>query len=414
MSNPLHDAIEQINKAGKLAGIKPETLAVLSKPQKTIEVDLEIEMDNGQKKTFKAYRVQYNNALGAFKGGIRFHQNVSLDEVTALAGWMTWKTAVVNIPFGGGKGGIIVDPKELSKNELEKLSRAYIRAIHEHIGPDKDVPAPDVNTTPQIMAWMMDEYSQIVGHNSPACITGKPLEVFGSLGRNTATAQGGVYVLEEITKKRSLIPGKTNIIVQGFGNAGKYVAQILSNLGYQIIGISDSQGGVVCESGCIDIDKLIKHKEETGSIINYKKYKTLSNEDFLQTKTDILILAALEDQINEKNADKIQASIILELANGPISYEGEKILLKKNILIIPDILANAGGVTVSYFEWVQNLRQWYWEEEKINSLLKKTMVQTFHNVFQNMEFHKTDMRTSAYIIALNKVAKAVELRGWVK
>jgi glutamate dehydrogenase/leucine dehydrogenase len=412
MNNPLHDALDQLRAAAKILNLDPQILKLLETPQNPIEVDIPITMDSGEEKTFKGYRVQHNNVLGPYKGGIRFHPQVSKDEVTALSIWMTWKSAILGLPYGGGKGGVVVDPKSLSQSELERLSRGYMRAIYDQVGPDKDIPAPDVNTTPQIMAWMMDEYSQIAGYNVPGCITGKPVELFGSLGRNTATAQGGVYILEEVIKKQNLKPHETNVIIQGFGNAGRHVAKILSLLGFQIIGISDSKGGITCESGSININELIGYKKETGSVINFNGYTTLSNEEFLETTTDVLILAALEDQITEKNVNNIKAKIILELANGPISYQADKILAENKILVLPDVLANAGGVTVSYFEWVQNLRNWYWDEEKVRVRLKNAMIKAFHNVYEAMDNHHTDMRTAAYFLAVSKVAKAMELRGW--
>lgn len=414
MSNPLHNAIQQLRATAKLINLNDDALNLLEKPQKIISVEVPVIMDNGDKKIFQGFRIQHNNILGPYKGGIRFHQDVTQDEVNALAMWMTWKCAVVGIPFGGGKGGIIVNPKELSVNELEQLSRNYIREIYQEIGPQKDIPAPDVNTTAQIMAWMMDEYSKLTGYNVPGCITGKPVEVFGSVGRENATAQGGVYVLTELINQQQLVPEKTKVLIQGFGNAGSFAAQLLANLGYQIIGVSDSQGGVISHNQDLVIADLADYKRETGSIVGFANTKTISNKEFLEQPADILILAALENQIDQHNAQKIQAKIILELANGPITPAGEKILLDKNIIIVPDILANAGGVTVSYFEWVQNLRNWYWTEEKVQEGLKNIMIKAFNSVQKTAAAHQTDLRTAASILAVTKVVKAMKLRGWVK
>jgi glutamate dehydrogenase len=412
MNTALQNALEQLKKTAEIINLDSKSLELLQTPQNIIEVEIPVVMDNGQEKIFKGYRAQHNNALGPYKGGIRFHPKVEKDEVKALALWMTWKGAIVGIPFGGGKGGVTVDPKELSKNELEKLARGYIRAIYDHIGPQKDIPAPDVNTTPQIMAWMMDEYSKIAGYNVPACITGKPVEIFGSIGRNTATAQGGVYVLQELVQKKNLIPQEIKVVVQGFGNVGKYSATILSQLGYKIIGVSDSKGGIFCENGFNNIDEIINHKKTTRSVVGFNNLETISNKELLELPADILILGAMENQITEENANNIKAKIILELANGPITYEADKILAENNICIIPDILANSGGITVSYFEWVQNLRNFYWDEDKVDRRLKKIMTKACHHVYNIAEEKQTDMRTAANILAVQKVAKAMELRGW--
>lgn len=409
--NALNNALEQLKKTAETMNLDAKSLKLLQTPRNVVAADIPVMMDNGEEKIFKGWRAQHNDALGPFKGGIRFHQDVTEDEVRALAIWMTWKGAIVGIPYGGGKGGVTVNPKELSKNELEKLSRGYIRAIYEHVGPDKDIPAPDVNTNPQIMAWMMDEYSKIAGYNVPGCITGKPVELFGSVGRTEATSQGGVFILEEFTKKLNLKPQETKIVVQGFGNVGKYAAEILYKLGYKIICVSDSKGGILDESG-LDIKEVEKHKETTGSVVGFKNLPEIINQDLLELPCDILILGAMENQITKENAGNIKAKIILELANGPITYEADEILKEKNIPVIPDVLANAGGVTVSYFEWVQNLANYYWDLEEVNSKLKKIMVKAFHNVHKISEEYNTDMRTAANILAVQKVAKAMELRGW--
>jgi len=412
MNNPLNNAIEQIETAAKIINVDPRFLELLKKPQNIIAVDIPVILDNGASKIFKGYRVQHNNALGPNKGGIRFHPQVNQDEVTALATWMTFKCATVGIPFGGGKGGVTVNPKELSKNELEKLSRGYIRAIYKHIGPAKDIPAPDVGTNPQIMTWMMDEYSQITGYNVPGCITGKPVELFGSRGRETATAQGGVYVLAELVKKKNMEPQKTKVIIQGFGNAGMYATKILSQQGYQIIGTSDSSGGIISQDGSINVDELIKHKKNTGSVANFNNCQNVTNQELLETENDILIMAALENQITDENVNNIKTKIILELANGPITNEADKILVQNNISVIPDILANAGGVTVSYFEWVQNLQNWYWDADTIDNKLKQIMTQAFNDIYETRQTHQIDLRMAAYVLAIQKIANAMKLRGW--
>lgn len=407
----LNNALEQLKKTAEIINLDAKSLELLQTYQNIIEEEIPVAMDNGEEKIFKAYRAQHNNALGPYKGGIRFHQDVTKDEVKALAMWMTWKGAVVGIPFGGGKGGVIVNPKELSQNELEKLSRGYIRAFYKHVGPNKDIPAPDVNTNPQIMAWMMDEYSEIAGHNVPGCITGKPVELFGSVGRTEATAQGGIFILEEFIKKQDLKPQETKIVIQGFGNVGKYAAEIMSGLGYKIVAVSDSKGGILDENG-LNIKKLADHKKITRTVVGFNNLAEITNQELLQLPADILILGAFENQITKENASKIKAKIILELANGPITYEADTILKEKNIPVIPDILANAGGVTVSYFEWVQNLANYYWDLEEVNSKLKKIMVKAFNHVLKISEEYNTDMRAAANILAVQKVAKAMELRGW--
>ncbi|MFH1564620.1 MAG: Glu/Leu/Phe/Val dehydrogenase [bacterium] len=409
--NVLNNALEQLKKTAQIINLDAKSLELLQTPRNVVKVEIPVTMDNGEERIFKGYRAQHNDALGPFKGGIRFHQDVTEDEVRALAIWMTWKGAIVGIPYGGGKGGVTVNPKELSKGELEKLSRGYIRAIYEHIGPDKDIPAPDVNTNPQIMAWMMDEYSKIAGYNVPGCITGKPVELFGSVGRTEATSQGGVFILEEFARKQNLIPQETKIIIQGFGNVGKYAAKILSQLGYKIIAVSDSKGGILNEGG-LNIEELENHKQTTGSVIGFNNLAKITNQELLELPADILILGAFENQITKENANNIKAKIILELANGPITCEADAILKEKNIPVIPDVLANAGGVTVSYFEWAQNLANYYWDLEEVNSKLKKIMVKAFHDVYNISQEYNTDMRTAANMLAIKKVAKAMELRGW--
>ena len=410
-------ACKQIEKTASYLEFDGKILEKIKEPQNILEFPVKIKMDDGKEKKFKGYRVQHSNARGPFKGGIRFHPQVDLSEVEALATWMTLKCAVVGIPFGGGKGGIEVNPKELSEAELERLSRAYVKAIFDHIGPDKDIPAPDVYTTPQIMAWMMDEYSKLAGHNAFGSFTGKPIEVGGSLGRDTATAQGGFFVLEEIMKKLGLHPRHTTVGVQGFGNAGYHIARLLYHKGYRIKCLSDSKGAI-CNMREYDPEKIMDVKKELGSVdgashVNGEEedHIHISNPELIEADVDILIPAALENQITDENADKVKAKIVLELANGPTTTRADEILHEKGILVIPDILANAGGVTVSYFEWVQNVRNYYWDAQKVKGRLKETMEKATNEVWDMKEKHNVDMRTAAQILALDRVGKTVKLRG---
>jgi glutamate dehydrogenase len=354
---------------------------------------------------FEGYRVQFNDARGPFKGGIRFHPDVNLDEVKALAAWMTLKCAVAHIPLGGAKGGIIVNPKELSKSELERLSREYIHKLHNDLGPDKDIPAPDVYTTPEIMAWMLDEYEKFHGRN-PGMITGKPIEIGGSKGRDKATAMGGFFVLAQALKVMNI--KKPTVAVQGFGNAGSVIAEILYDAGFKIVAISDSKSGIFDENG-LNIKELIEYKKNTGTVKGFIG-KDITNEELLEIDADVLVPAALENQITELNADAIQAKIILELANGPTTPEADKILFKKGTVVIPDILANSGGVTVSYFEWVQNIQNYYWTTDEVNARLKEKIVTAFENIYSISVEHKIDLRTAAYILAVERISKAILLR----
>ncbi|MFP3254948.1 MAG: Glu/Leu/Phe/Val dehydrogenase [Thermoplasmata archaeon] len=410
--NPFKIAQEQLDKAAKVMKLDPALHAFLREPMRVLEVTIPVKMDDGSVKIFKGFRVQYNDARGPTKGGIRFHPQETLDTVKALAAWMTWKTSVVDIPYGGAKGGVICDPKSMSEGEIERLSRGYIRAIGRFIGPEKDIPAPDVYTTPQIMAWMMDEYSKIVGYNAPGVITGKPLEVGGSLGRGDATAKGGMYCLREAAKKIKLDLSKATVAVQGYGNAGQFAHKLVTEMfGAKVVAVSDSKGGIYCEKG-LDFEKVLEHKEKTGSVVNFPGTKNITNEELLELKVDVLIPAALENQITGKNADKIKAKIVLELANGPTTPEADEILYKKGILDIPDFLANAGGVTVSYFEWVQNINGYYWTLDEVYQRLDQKMTKAFWDVMDAMEKYKVEPRTAAYIVAVKRVADAVRIRGW--
>lgn len=409
MSNQFKEALAQLNKTCEIMNVEHDEVEILKSPQKVIEVSIPIKMDGGDLKVFTGYRVQYNNARGPFKGGLRYHPQVNLDEVQALAFWMTIKCAVADIPYGGSKGGITVDAKQLSKSELERLTRGYVRAIAEFVGPCKDIPAPDVYTNPQIMAWFMDEYSRIKGQNEPAVVTGKPVEIGGSLGRDTATAQGGFYVLENILKKLKL-KNDITIAIQGFGNAGMNFAKIAFEHNYKVAAVADSKGGIFNPKG-LDMAKVIEHKNKTGSVINFAGTQNVSNEELLELPVKILVPAALERVITINNADKIKAGIVLELANGPTTIEAGEKLYEKAVLVVPDVLANSGGVIVSYFEWVQNLRHYYWELPKVRANLDKQINRATDLVWQYMQDYNVNMRTAAYIIAIEKIVKALKIKG---
>lgn len=396
-----------LQKVAPLAGLNSTEVKHLSTPEHVHTAELTVE---GKK--YPAYRVQFNNARGPYKGGIRFHPEVNLDEVTSLAFWMTLKTAVADLPLGGGKGGVVVDPKQLSPVQLQKLSREYVKAFFSYVGPTKDIPAPDVYTTPQIMAWMLDEYETIAKEKAPGFITGKPLEVGGSKVRDIATALGGTYVLEQVLAKLK-VKEKTAAI-QGFGNAGMNMASLLSQQGFTIVAVSDSKGGVYNAQG-LSIPEVIAIKEKTGSVSNYKQGKKISNEELLTCDCAVLIPSALSEVITRKNAAQIKANIVLELANGPTTPEADEILHKKSTIVVPDILANSGGVTVSYFEWVQNRYNFYWEEHYVKEELKKKLIAAFSLVWKEYEAGKGkfDFRTAVYIHALKKVIVAERLRGRV-
>lgn len=412
-NNPYDQALAQLATAAKLMPINEDVLEILKSPKNVQLADISIKMDDGKKRVFQGYRVQHNDARGPYKGGIRFHPNVDINEVKALAFWMSMKTSVLDVPYGGAKGGVAVNPKELSAAELQRLSRGYVRAFFDIIGPKQDIPAPDVYTNSQIMSWMMDEYSIIAGGHEPASFTGKPLELGGSIDRDTATGQGGVYILNEAAKH--YLKGKKKpftVAVQGIGNVGGFAAEILyyENNDYKIVALSDSKTAIYNPKG-FDVPFLLAQKHETGTIEGFDGGKAISHEELLELDVDVLIPAALENSINLQNAAKIRAKVILELANGPVTSEAEKILLKKNIVIIPDILANAGGVTVSYFEWVQNNSGLYWESEEVQARLAKKMSASFKSVKDLAAEYKTDLRTAAYLLAISRIAKAQELRG---
>lgn len=417
--NPFESSLKQLEKAAGLMNLDKNIYEVLKTPDHIIEVSVPVRMDSGDVKVFQGYRVQYNCARGAYKGGLRFHPDTDINEVKALAAWMTWKCAVVGIPFGGGKGGITINTKELSEKELEKLSRSLTRAIYRFIGPDVDVPAPDVYTTPQIMEWIADEYGKLVGKPSPAVITGKPISAGGSEGRGTATAQGGVYVLQSVLSKLGMKVEGLRVAIQGFGNAGSVMVVLLHKMGAKIVAVSDSKGALRDKTGNgMNPENLTKTKKEVGfgagtywngSEFDSSSYEGISNEALLTTDCDVLIPAALENQITDKNAGDIKAKVILELANGPTTPEADIIFAKKGIPVVPDILANAGGVTVSYFEWDQNKKGEHWTETEVFEKLKKIMDQSVEDIWSRKEKYNTDLRTAAYILALERVSSAMKI-----
>lgn len=406
MHNPFENAMSQLARATAVKPFSTEFLSRLHQPNREIRIAIPVTMDDGSLQIFEGYRVQYNNARGPYKGGIRFHQDTDIAEVKALAFWMALKCAVANIPMGGGKGGITVDPKKLSAGELERLSRGWIRGMAPVIGPHVDVPAPDVNTTPQIMKWMVDEYSIITGDTTNAVITGKPLDVGGSLGRGPATGLGGFYVFDCLREQLDL-PESCTIVVQGFGNVGGNAAEILENHGHTIIAISDSKGAIYKETG-IDVKELTDYKKEHGTLSGFPGSTDITNENLLVLPCDVLVPAALENQITESNAHEIKAKVILELANGPTTPEADDILYKNGVIVIPDILANAGGVTVSTFEWEQNLKKEQWTEAEVFAKLKTILDREALEIYNRSKELKTDLRRTAFIIALERIENATK------
>ena len=408
--NPFRIAMQQFDTAAQKLKLANGMREVLRSPRRALSLHLPIKMDDGTIKVFEGFRVQHNNSRGPCKGGIRYHPNVSFDEVQALASWMTWKCATVNIPFGGAKGGIICDPKNLSHTELERLTRRYAYEISDFIGPDRDIPAPDVYTDAQVMAWIMDTYSMTRGHTVPGVVTGKPTFLGGSLGRHEATARGCVYVIRCACEVMKINHKRATAAIQGFGNAGSIAAELLHKIGMKVIAVSDSKGGIFNSKG-LDIPKVVAHKNKTGSVAKFPGSKTISSGDVLELKCDVLVPAALENQITLTNAHKIKARIVAEAANGPTTPGADRILYENGVLVIPDILANAGGVTVSYFEWVQDLQELFWDVEEVNRKLEKIMGQAFNDVHNSSKQYKVDMRTGAYILAIDRVVKATESRG---
>lgn len=396
---------------GKL-GLKGPEVDILTIPRKSFTFSFPVIMDDGSTRIFTGYRIQFNNARGPYKGGIRFHPEVDLEEVKTLAFLMALKCAVVNIPFGGAKGGVAVDPKELSASELERVSRAYIRELSTFIGLNTDIPAPDVGTNPEIMGWMLKEYEKIAKKREPGAITGKPIELGGSELRDISTSLGGTFVLEEFIKGSKIKLGNINVVVQGFGNVGMNAAKLLYDQGYKIIAVSDSKTGIYDETG-LNIPKVIEHKEKNKSLENYRA-KKITNEEILGLKCDVLIPAALGGVITKKNANDVKAKIILELANGPVTPESDLMLQKNKVVIVPDILANAGGVVVSYFEWVQNSMNQHWNKDKVYKKLKEKMTAATREVHDACKEFKCTMRDSAYILAINRILEAERLRGVLK
>lgn len=383
---------------------------LVKEPLRFLEVRIPVRMDDGTVKTFTGYRAQHNDAVGPTKGGVRFHPNVNVDEVKALSMWMTMKCGIVDLPYGGGKGGIICDPREMSIHEVERLSRGYVRAISQIVGPSKDIPAPDVMTNSQIMAWMMDEYSALDKFNSPGFITGKPIVLGGSEGRDRSTALGVVIAIEQAAKIKNLDLNGARIVIQGFGNAGSFLAKFLFDKGAKIVGISDAYGALSDPEG-LDIDYLLDRRDSFGTVTNLFE-ETISNKELFELDCDILIPAAIENQITKDNAPNIKADILVEAANGPTTLEATRILHERGILLVPDVLASAGGVTVSYFEWVQNNQGYYWTEDEVNEKMRDKLITAFNDVYELAQNRKIDMRLAAYIIGIKRTAEAARYRGW--
>jgi glutamate dehydrogenase (NAD(P)+) len=411
--NPFAIAQKQLDMAAEIMQLDPALHELLRWPIRELHVTLPVKMDDGSSRIFHGFRVQYNDARGPTKGGLRFHPHETIDTVRALAAWMTWKTSVMDIPLGGGKGGVVCNPKAMSPGELERLSRAYIRQVGRILGEDMDVPAPDVYTTPQIMAWMMDEYAFLRGHNVPGVITGKPIPLGGSEGRGDATARGGMFCVREAAKLLGFDTQGATMAIQGFGNAGQYAATLGEELlGLKIVAVSDSRGGVYNPNG-MDPEALIDHKVETGTVVEFPEGEDVTNAELLELDVDILAPAALENQITADNAGNVKAKVVAELANGPTTLDADEILFDNDIYVIPDFLCNAGGVTVSYFEQVQNAYGYYWKEDRVHELLDEKMSTAFHNVAEAAEDYDVNNRIAAYIVAVGRVAEACKLRGWV-
>lgn len=408
--NPFRIAMRQFDTAAAKCGLEPGLREVLRRPRRALSLSLPVRMDDGSIRVFDAFRVQHSNARGPCKGGIRYHPDVSLDEVKALASWMTWKCATVNIPFGGAKGGIACDPHKLSKNELERLTRRYAYEISPIIGPDRDIPAPDVYTDSQVMAWIMDTYSMTHGSSAPGVVTGKPTFLGGSFGRNEATARGCLFTIRSACEVLGIELDRATVAIQGFGNAGSIAAELLTAQGATIVAVSDSRGNIFSRSG-IDVAALLEHKKKTGSVAGMPGTEPISTEALLELQCDILLPAAMENQITLENVDAIKARIIAEAANGPTTPDADAVLYERGCMVIPDILANAGGVTVSYFEWVQDLQELFWDEDDVNRRLERIMVKAFADVHATAKEYKVDMRTGAYILAIERVATATRTRG---
>jgi glutamate dehydrogenase (NAD(P)+) len=409
--NPFSVALKQLDEASKIIGIDKGMHDVLAQPKRILIVSIPTRMDNDEIHVFTGFRSQHNDARGPFKGGIRYHPQVSIDEVKALSMWMTWKCAIANIPYGGGKGGIICNPKQMSTGELERMTRRYAYAIADIIGPHTDIPAPDVYTGGKEMSWIMDTYSALKGNFvQPEVITGKPLSIGGSLGRNEATGRGLSFTVREAAKKLGINLRAATVTVQGFGNAGQFAAQLLEEMGAKVVAVSDSQGGISNKNG-ISIGSVRAHKEKTGSVVGFQGSNSISNEEILETDCTILVPAALENQITKNNAANVSAKLVAEAANGPTTPEADEILHTNKIMVIPDVLANSGGVTVSYFEWLQNLRREYWTEEQVNSMLDKKMTEAFSDVYDTHDKYQVNMRKASIALAVGRVTEAIKTRG---
>ncbi len=408
--NPFKTAMQQLQNAADVLNLDKEILERLKSPTRIISVAIPLKMDTGDVKVFQGFRVQYNDARGPYKGGLRYHPQVDMDEVKALAFWMSIKNAVVGVPYGGGKGGIAVDPKKLSKGELERLSRKFISLIYKNIGPHTDVPAPDVNTTPEIMGWMVDEYAKLTGSYQPAVITGKPLNMGGSQGREEATGFGGVEILKNAALALKLKKGST-VAIQGFGNVGSFFGELAHKAGFKIVAVSDSKGGVYSPKG-LDIKKLEEFKKEHGMLKGFPGTADVSNEKLLELPVDVLVPAALENQIHKDNAKRVKAKLIIEMANGPTTSEADIILHKKGTWVIPDVLSNSGGVATSYLEWSQNLSGLYWSKEEVLKKLTTYMQEAWKNVWQARSQYNTDFRNAAFILAIQRISEAIKSRGF--
>jgi len=408
--NPWEIALSQLDRVAKRIGLDEEIHERLRHPRRILIVSFPVRMDDGRMRVFTGYRVHHSLDRGPAKGGIRYHPDVTLDEVKALAMWMTWKCAVVDIPFGGAKGGVVCDPKEMSRGELERLTRRYTTELMILLGPEKDIPAPDVYTDAQTMAWIMDTYSMNVGYSVPGVVTGKPLSIGGSRGREEATGRGVVLTILEAMKKLGMPKDGVTVAIQGFGNVGGTVARLLYREGIRVVAVSDSRGGIYNPEG-LDLEALFLHKREAGTVVGFPGGEDITNQELLTLKCDVLVPAALENQITEENADRVRARIVAEGANGPTTPEADAILYEKGVFLIPDILANAGGVTVSYFEWVQSLQAFFWSEQEVNIRLKDIMVRSFHEVYEIQRKERVDMRLAAYILAVGRVAEAFRTRG---
>lgn len=408
--NPFESMMSRFDRAAQLLDLDPDLYAVLRVPNRELKVYIPTRMDSGRIQVFEGYRVQHNFARGPAKGGIRYAPDVSLDEVRALAAWMTWKCAVVNVPFGGAKGGIICDPQQMSLGELERMTRRYAAELLDFIGPEKDVPAPDMNTNEQTMAWIMDTYSMHARHTVTAVVTGKPIDLGGSSGRREATGRGILFVINEAIKRFKMTPSETRVVVQGSGNVGGIGASLLHEAGYKVVGISDIHGGIYNPGG-IDIPRALDYLRATRSFEGYEAVEFVNNQELLELNCDVLVPAATENQINSQNADKIKCKVLAEGANGPTTAAADEILHRKGVFVIPDILANAGGVTVSYFEWVQDRMGYFWREDVVNERLQDKMVASFNDLCRYAAAHDVDTRTAAYMLAIDRVAYDTRMRG---